>query len=529
MTYSDPAAAYFVTPARIWELSIGGIIVFLPEIKHRDLRLLLPWFGLALIAYTFIQWNGTDFPGWKAFIPTVATALVIWGGASAGTGTSGSNPKNAAQESPFSVANIARFRPAQFFGDISYSLYLWHWPLIVLVPFYLGTDLNHHNSKLKVAIFLASIIISWLSYKFVESPTRHLGARSSKPIRTVAVTWLAGITCLAAVLLPAHAVEVRATDYTENIVAKAFERAMDPDDIGFGARATMHRGEDGVPENPYGQTDPEWAQFGSSHVHGTMDDPNATYGYSIAVDADNKVDEYGVFGDTESDKIILVMGDSHSQHWYPAIDVAARNLGYKVFAAPTVLGAGGLFLLESDKGDTWTYHGSFETTLSVVRNNGRFEWVKENLWPQASVVLIGVSNSTFTVNDSAPSHPADAPIKVAETFRAMEDATGRKPILIQDNPLIAGYTDQKTWIDRVDKKSKDVLGQMNLLRDKLNEVGASDTFAYLEVESLFLDDKGNAHTQIGGVPVNYDGNHVNTLYSASCGEYFTEQLRALGL
>jgi hypothetical protein len=528
MTYSDPAAAYFVTPARIWELSIGGIIVFLPEIKHRDLRLLLPWFGLALIAYTFIQWNGTDFPGWKAFIPTVATALVIWGGASAGTGTSGSNPKSTAQESPFSVANIARFRPAQFFGDISYSLYLWHWPLIVLVPFYLGTDLNHHNSKLKVAIFLASIIISWLSYKFVESPTRHLGARSSRPIRTVAVTWLAGITCLAAVLLPAHAVEARATDYTENIVAKAFERATDPNDIGFGARATMHRGEDGVPENPYGQTDPEWAQFAMTACSGTTYNSTDNGEVFISVSDSTPVSKYAEFGDIESDKVILFIGDSHVYHWFPAMDIAAQNLGYKVYGATaTPAGSSMLYELTSEMGDTWTYYAGGE--LSVTRNNERFNWVKENLWPQADYVICAMASYKFSCDGKTPGTPVDTIERVAHTFQDIESVVGRKPILIQDSPQIDGYSDQQNWLTEKDHSFAADYSYMDKLNDMLAEKGAANTYQYLKIQTLFVDSNGNAHTQIGGVPVYFDNHHVNTLYSASCGEYFTEQLRALGL
>jgi hypothetical protein len=505
LTYRNPAEAYFVTPARIWELSIGGIIVFLPDAGHRNLRLLLPWLGLTLIAYPFIKWGGSDFPGWHALVPTIGTALIIWAGTS-----QNDKPLNSA----FSVANLSRFRPAQFLGDISYSLYLWHWPLIILVPLFTETDLNHGGRRLKIAIFIISVALAWISYRFVESPAKRL---SPKKAGTPKI-WAVGIVCLTIVIAPAHLVEVRATDFTDNIVKKAFERATDPSDIGFGARAVLHR--DRFP-NPYGSVDREWAQFGSTYAHGIMDDPKAHFGYHIFADTQDPFDSFGEFGDLESDKIILVLGDSHVQHWFPAIDIAARNLGYKVIAAPTVLGAGGIYELTSDFGDTWISESS---ELSVERNNERFDWVRTNLWPRADIVLVGVANSLFTGYDTTPVNTSDAPKMIAKTFREIAETTGNKPILIQDNPQIEGNI---LWIDKIDKATPGIKGQTNSLYDKLADIDALDSFDYLKTEPLFFDDDGIAHSQIGGVPVYADGSHINTLYSASSGEFFTEKLKEI--
>jgi peptidoglycan/LPS O-acetylase OafA/YrhL len=79
LTYNDSAAAYFVTPARIWELSLGGVIVFLPVLKRRGLRLVLPWLGIVMIAYALLNRTSVPFPGWYALIPTLGTLLVIYG------------------------------------------------------------------------------------------------------------------------------------------------------------------------------------------------------------------------------------------------------------------------------------------------------------------------------------------------------------------------------------------------------------------------------------------------------------------
>jgi peptidoglycan/LPS O-acetylase OafA/YrhL len=544
LTYHNTALAYFVTPARIWELSIGGIIVFLPEIKHRDLKLLLPWLGLALIAYVFVQWGGKDFPGWKAIVPTVATALVIWGGAEK-------------YHADFSVSNLARFRPVQFFGDISYSLYLWHWPLIVLIPYYLEADIHHHNSKLKLALFIASILFASLSYYLIEQPTRKLGAKPwqikhVKPaisrhapgtdsnheigmqrgssMRPVAVTWAIGTLCLALVLLPAFAVEKRAQNFTENIVQIAYEQAMDPDDIGFGARATMHIGEAGVATNPYGQTDREWSQFGRVAVHGTMTNQYEYGGFETFTTDTRELDVFAETGVIDSDKTILVIGDSHSMQWYPALEVAARELGYRLLFAGTWHAAGGLYELTYEFGDTWPHHSG--APQSVERANERFNFIKDNLWPQADIVIAGISNGYFVVEpaDTNPENTSHAVADIASTFKEIYEVTGSKPILIQDPPKCPGYTDDNMeWVNGEDHTGKYVQKYSDALKNRLKDEGFEDTFSYIEVSTNFVDDDGMAHTQIGGVPVYYDSNHINTLFSASCGEYFTKQLQALGL
>jgi hypothetical protein len=104
---------------------------------------------------------------------------------------------------------------------------------------------------------------------------------------------------------------------------------------------------------------------------------------------------------------------------------------------------------------------------------------------------------------------------------------GKKPIPIQAIPCIEDYDDQTVYINRIDKVSTGTYEYMNRVYDKLGEINALDTFEYLEISSLFLDDQGFSHTQIGGVPVYHDRGHINTLYSASAGEFFTEQLSAI--
>ena len=532
-TNSSPAEAYFVTPARIWELSLGGILVFLPtakrpKIQHSEEKVqnepfpktsvpehkgsILPWLGLALIGFSFVAWDGAgSFPGWFALIPTFGTALVILFGESGG------------------FTYVSRLRPAQFFGDISYSLYLWHWPLIILAPAILGVDLNHDARALKLVLFAAGVLIAWLSYRFVENPLRRFSLKRAQTFKVFAL----GAVCLALVLIPANLIETRAADFSENIKAMAFQRATDPDDIGFGARATLHRGEQGVPENPYGQVDPKWAQFATASVHGTMTsqgkgaDTTASISYSCSNDSKTKTDLTGEFGDTGSNKTILVLGDSFSKQWYPAIDVAAQELGYKVVAANSIYINGSLFEVGDEFGDLFTSGGQ---QISVVRSDERFRWIRDNLWGQADIILIGVSPHCFYQVGSGPQDLLDSPERFASTLREMSSSTDATVVLIQSPPPILDYNDRTAYLDKVDEVSPGdgVYEHMNMLNRKLVELGAGGYYTYLDVSQLFLDDDGDAHTQIGGVPVYFDAWHINTLYSASAGEFFARQLKAIG-
>jgi hypothetical protein len=506
-TYSNPLQAYFVTPARIWELSLGGIIVFLPKIKHNDLKLLLPWFGLILIAYPILRWGDAAFPGWHALVPTIGTALVIWAGGNTG--------------SKFSFASVSRFKPAQFFGNISYSLYLWHWPLIVLAPYVVGVNLN--GRILKIIIFFASILLAWLSYRFVETPFRGVGKKSGSFYKRVVSVWIAGVICMTAVLIPAHTMETHAVSVTKNIVQEAFERSMDPKDIGFGARATQHRGENGVPENPYGQTDKSWAQYAQTSFSGTINSLEIK-DYMSTISHGSNIYDYDKFGDLDSDKTILLIGDSYSEQWYPALDVAGRNLGYRIFAANSRGCFGGMFELTDEVGDTWK---AGNEVRSKARANNRFRWIRDNLWAEADVVVFACAPGSFPWSLTNGADTFRVAEKLAGTLREIRSVTNAKPIIIQAVPVISDYNDNDEYINKFDKVSRpnDVYNDfMDFTYHKLEGVNALDDFEYLKIESLFLDDKGLSHSQIGGVPVYYDYTHINTLFSASAGEYFTSEL-----
>lgn len=156
-TAFDQPTAYFNTLTRIWEFAAGGALALaLPRLRiPHALALALTWVGLLVIAASSLVYTDlSPFPGWIALVPVLATLAVIAGGDEGGR---------------WSVMPLLRWRPVQFLGDISYSVYLWHWPLIVLLPDILDRPVD---GPAKVGILVASIALAWLSKRFIEDPFR---------------------------------------------------------------------------------------------------------------------------------------------------------------------------------------------------------------------------------------------------------------------------------------------------------------------------------------------------------------------
>lgn len=163
-----PSASFYMLPARLWEFLLGALVAItpLPLLERRWVREGLSLFGLALIVYAASAFHSdTPFPGWRAAIPCVGAAAIIAAG-SGGTSLVGKG------------LNLA---PVRFVGKISYSLYLWHWPVIVLLL--LGLPAAELGWELQAVAVVLSFALATLSWRYVEEPFR----KRSFPRRPVVV------------------------------------------------------------------------------------------------------------------------------------------------------------------------------------------------------------------------------------------------------------------------------------------------------------------------------------------------------
>lgn len=185
LTEADPAAAYFITPVRVWEFAIGAVIAL------AGTRIVLPpalanavsFLGFAALVGSAVHFTGlTPYPGSAALLPTLGAALVI----AAGTG----------RERQWHTV-LTSSRPVQLLGDISYSLYLWHWPLLILAP--LAVSDGVLDLPVRLGVLAAALILAYTTKRLVEDPIRT----SPRLTGSTRLTFLAMAVGLAAICLAA--------------------------------------------------------------------------------------------------------------------------------------------------------------------------------------------------------------------------------------------------------------------------------------------------------------------------------------
>lgn len=156
----DPTAAFFLLPGRAWELLIGGLLCFVPVPTKADRRIVetVGWLGIAGILFAAWFYDpATPFPDFAALVPCLGTAMVVWA--------------NSVQAT--SLGKVLSSRPLVCVGLISYSLYLWHWPLLSFARYMNAGALP--TLPVRLAAFAASFVLAAFSLRFIESPIRTRG------------------------------------------------------------------------------------------------------------------------------------------------------------------------------------------------------------------------------------------------------------------------------------------------------------------------------------------------------------------
>ncbi len=164
-----PAAAFYLLAPRAWELLLGGVLAIGVKRKQPDGRIsnVAAWAGALLILFSiFVYSRDTAFPGEAALAPCSGAGLIIFAGI--GSRVNRGSPV---------VLRLLSLPAVVFVGLISYSLYLWHWPLMVFSTWYLDRNLNGFEQGL---VFAATFGMAVLSYYFVEIPFRASSKRFSR-------------------------------------------------------------------------------------------------------------------------------------------------------------------------------------------------------------------------------------------------------------------------------------------------------------------------------------------------------------
>ncbi|MCQ1955041.1 acyltransferase [Arthrobacter sp. zg-Y826] len=341
---SAPDLAYFFTTTRIWELGLGGILALATAGRSVQLRLSIAsgWAGILLISAGAIGLStAMPFPGWVALVPTAGAALCILAGRAADAAV------------PWiSAVWWQSLRPVTYLGDISYSLYLWHWPVTVFTVHFLG-----HGPDLVAgaAIISTSVLLAALSTRFIEKPFRRFQGKAGSVGRHGAerVTHRP-VYALAAVLI-AVPVAVAAVPY--GVVQQKINNLTKEYDSGSYPGATAFDS-----SNP--ATVPEGQPLRPAPAAAMADMPSLDEACTVYDPAETPYAEC-MFGDPGGAKAIVLVGDSHAAQFVAPLDAIARDGGYRLY----VLTRNGCpFNAEPLHSDTYTYALCPSQNLETVKD-----------------------------------------------------------------------------------------------------------------------------------------------------------------
>lgn len=318
LTYIQPYFAYLSLPTRAWQLATGGLVALTVVHWRRvpsQAASVLAWVGLAMILLSCL-WldSGTEYPGTAALLPTAGAALVIGAGCASGAQGCG---------------RVLSLSPMRAIGRISYSWYLWHWPVLVLMPVLLGHALG---LPLKLAAMGLSAVLAMLTLRYIENPLRfsdriRRSPRDSLLMGAVATVCAASVGVVALVGTPLPVAPGPAA------APLGFDAAPTPPGSPLEAY-------DSAVQNVFAQVNSAvTAAVGVTTVPSNLTPPlTGTAAEITTLDAggcmrsrplDSSQPEC-VTGNRSSPTTIALIGDSHASMWRPAVQQAVDQRGWRM-------------------------------------------------------------------------------------------------------------------------------------------------------------------------------------------------------
>ncbi len=313
-THVSPTAAYFSTAARVYELGLGALAALLltssrfagsPMFTSSRLRGLAAVVGMgAILGSVLVFTPATPFPGYLALVPTLGAALLLVAG-------HGEAPGQGSL-----VSRALSLGPVRAIGDWSYSLYLWHWPILRIAQDRAGGDLSWERTALLLVVI---VVVSAMSYRWVETPFRE-GRSWSRPrlslilypasVLTVLALAFAGGTYVDRELgVTGDNVAIASSDYSDQDLSRDRYVAL--------VQASVFAAQEGRPV-PSGLEPPLLGLRQDTAQLGECDYRTGTR-------------ELCPRGDTQAERSMVLLGDSHARAWAPAIERMGAEAGYAVY------------------------------------------------------------------------------------------------------------------------------------------------------------------------------------------------------
>lgn len=265
-------AAFFLLPFRAWELMLGSLLAITAvqapaSERHRNALVAA---GIAMIAAAGVLYSSaTPFPGIAALLPVAGSALAIYAGAGSGA-----------------VSRIVlQNGPLVFFGRISYSLYLWHWPLLAFARY---RSVGEPDLALMMGLVALSVVLAWLSYRFVEQPFRNPARLTGYRPFLFALASSGLMIGAGGAMIHTKGLPQRFDSDVRELIATRADR-----DRRAGCMASAEKPRDPADPCLYGSpdTEPTIALWGDSHAHALVDSLGR-----VAADDGRSLQFYGYAG-----------------------------------------------------------------------------------------------------------------------------------------------------------------------------------------------------------------------------------------
>ena len=502
--------AFFGLHARAWELGAGALLAIVwknVESIDERIRMVLGWLGLGgVVASCFVIDETMRFPGAVALAPVVATLLVLSCGDRVRTGP---------------VA-VLKWPLLQWIGSRSYSLYLWHWPVLIIGEAALGESPNPVE---RIGLLAIAFVGADLSYRFVENPIR----RASVFVQRNRAALFLGACLIAISVVSGITIHGKKATLATNDVATTPTFVSNPTTslaetsttvasptTSLTATSVPITAAAGPPPPVVSPSDPLQAvvdavdtervpQNLEPSITGASGDKPLLYDNGCHLDAGSTTpgDEC-VFGDTTSKFTIALFGDSHAAQWFSALDSIAKQRGWRLLAL-TKLGCTPI--------DEITYNSTVGATYPQCRP-WRENVMKRLAAEHVAVVFISYSNRLLQVGSHQP-FPGkvwvDGFTKLIPELRAI----GTEPILITDTPYPGG--DVPICLSRnVTHVRNCTFKRSNGINDSRHaanvEAATSNGAQVLDV-SNWLCAADRCPVIVGNILVYRDSNHITTKYA----------------
>lgn len=480
----DPAA-YFVTPARVWELAAGGLLAVLMAppnpgetpaprwFRAPGVRPVLAVAGVGLMGIAAFGFGPqTRFPGLAATLPVAGTMLVILAGETRGA---------------LSLRPVTSLPAVQWVGNISFSLYLWHWPLL---SFFLLLSGGQPGPWESAGLFTLSLLLAWASYRWVETPARRFGPLAASRWRALGAGMLAVGVVAALAAVPGGLAKYDAAVQERTALAMLAEPPP-----GFGAASI----DSGAPAYLGGNRQivpvPALAANDLPKLGDCVQKPQAPGTKEC------------VRGVPDGSLTIALVGDSHATHWFKAVEETAKLRGWTVLTYLKNSCPFTASMRKAEQGGSISCAAANDHTLQRILARGDVDAVVTSYW----------SGSTFGKPPAAG---------FAKYWTALEDA-GIKVYPITDTPRPGTSEYARDCVvsrpDSLDDcgtlqshafEANDFTGEASRLEPRVGVLDFTDEFCT----------HGFCPAVIGNVLVYRDKHHVSDTYVGTLAPVFQERL-----